>query len=478
MGIKNLKYLFKGVNSEAPTNFRSLVVDGNNLVITFLCSAKEKVKKEYSLLDWQGFSIDVIQQTKYILLETYKMILTELSRFVKRYGIEEIWITFDPSKNMRYNILLDKFNLVDPDAFDKEVGTDNTISLNLKEEEQKRREQTRNLAKDKMHTIMSSIENSDFYKELGDIDFIKALFKQSYGYNDTTMLHKLLKMVQKALTSKSRFSLNMQFKDEEPDYINKNTQIDIPAKIYIVKAIDEADLVIKNVCEIIENINDCNILVMSKDTDYKVLFADKPSVYLTDLHCDFTGHLFHPYSAWRKVLPSSIENIYDYAIRLAPILGNDYTLGHGIITLTDTANCKNLINSLLTFDKKNLNKNTSLYKFLKTYDELDDLISPRELDNRIKNVYSGTNYYMKYLQSVVIYTNYKFFNKFEISTKKFEFDRNLDFVFKNILTPAYGELFTFTADNNIKNLISAAGKLDEFKESFYKNIAIDDEYFD
>lgn len=479
MGIKNLKYLFKNIKCQhTPSAFHTMVVDGNNLIVTFLCSAKSTLDKEYRLNEWQGFSIDIVKQTKLILLEAYKMILNELRKFVNRYELKEIWITFDPTKNMTYDIALDKFNLIDSAYFKTLEQKDNIVSLNLKEEEHKKREQSRNMSKEKMNTNITSIETSEFYKLFDDMELVKTIYKQSYGYNDTTLLHKLSRMLQKALISKSRFSLGLNFKDEREDYLNLNTNIDINCKLYIARAKDEADLVIKNICNDIDVINSgkINILVMSKDTDYKVLFADTPSVYITDLHCEYFIPLFHPYSAWREILPPGITNVYDYVIRLAPIFGNDYTTGHGLITLSETNNGISYINSLLTVSNKDVSKRSNLYKFLLPFKENEGVITVKQLDEMIK-ANTDENYYTKYLQSVVIYTNYTYFHKFEITTKKFDFDANLDFVYKNILLPVFNKLYTFTTNSSVKDLISSSEELSDFKKSFYTDNNIDDEYF-
>ena len=482
MGIKNLKYLFKNIKCEnIPSEFHTMVVDGNNLIVTFLYSAKSKIEKEYPLNDWQGFSIDIVKQTRCILLEAYRMIITELNRFVKRYKLNEIWITFDPTKNMRYNISLDKFNLIDSSYFETlEHDDKNVISLNMKEDEHKKREQSRNTSKDKIHTTLTSIEGSEYYREMGDIELVKTLYKQSYGYNDMTLLHKLSRMLQKALISKSRFTLGVNFKDEREDFINLHTNVDIGCKLFVARAKDEADLVIKNICNDIDIINGgkANILVMSKDTDYKVLFADSPSVYITDLHCEYYIPLFHPYTAWREILPKEITgDVYDYVIRLAPIFGNDYTTGHGIITLSDTNDGSEQLLSLLTFSNKGLNKRSTLYKFVTAFSESNGIITPTELDSRVKT-FMDTNYYTKYLQSIVIYKNFNYFCNFDISTKKFDFDANLDFVYNNILSPVFEELYEFETNSNAKELVSVSKKLVDFKKSFYTENKLSDEYFD
>ena len=483
MGIKNLKYLFKTIKcTDVPKAFHTMVVDGNNLIVTFLFSAKSKIEKDYTLNDWQGFSIDIVKQTRLILLETYKMIINELNKFVKRYALNDIWIVFDPTKNMRYNIMLDKFNLVDRSYFDTlEHDEKNVISLNLKEEEHKKREQSRNTSKDKIHTTITRISNSEYFKSFGDIDLTTEIYKQSFGYNDMTLLHKLSRMIQKALISKSRFSLGVNFNDESEDYINANITDNLSCKLYTVRAKDEADLVIKNICNDIDIITGGNnkILVMSKDTDYKVLFSDSPNIYITDLRCD-PQQIFHPYSAWREVLPAQLvethHNIYDYTIRLAPIFGNDYTIGHGIINLSETTNGIEQLNAMLTSKLTGISKRSTLYKFINSFVRSDVILTIEEIDNHIKSFMEQT-YYHRYLQSVVIYKNFTYFSNYEISTKKFNFDANLDFVYNNILQPAFENIYEFES-TSAKELIANATKLKDFKESFYTKQSIDNAYFD
>lgn len=484
MGIKNLKYLFQNVKCvEPPTTFNSMVVDGNNLIITSLCSAKSKIEKQYPLVDWQGFSIDIVLQTKLILLESYKLILSELSRFQEHYQLKEIWIVFDPTKNMHYDIDINTFDLVDREFFTANT-TNSVISLNLKEEEHKKREQSRNITKDKMNNTISSITNSDYYTKLADSDLLTAIYKQSYGYNDSTLLHKLLRMLQKALIAKSRFNLHLNFIEEREDFINLNTNINLNCKLYTVKAKDEADLIIKNICNDINIINNnrYNILVMSKDTDYKVLFADTPTVYITGLHYEYNNILFHPYSAWRSILPSSItDNIYEYVIRLAPIFGNDYTCGKSLITLSETNDSISQLNSLLQLDANNLNKRSTLYKFITSTNRTKGILTPTDLDNRIKE-FDPTNYYPKYLKSVVIYTNYIQYHNFEISTKYFDFEENLNFIYNNIIKPTFNTIYYFKPSADLKQLFADSTIITDFNKEFYKDILptneIDDSYFD
>lgn len=482
MGIKNFKYLFNNIKcNNPPSTFKTLIADGNNLIMNSLCSAKSKIEKQYPLVEWQGFAIDIVQQTKLILLEAYKMILTELNNFQKNYDIKEIWIVFDPTKDMHYDINVNTFDLIDPEFFISQQQSDNIITLHLKEEEHRKREQSRTFSKDKMKNTINSITNSDYYKQLADTNLLTAIYQQSYGYNDITLLHKLQRMLQKALIAKSRFNLHLNFIDEREDYINLNTNIDINSKIYTVRSRSEADLIIKNIANNLTIISPQeNILIMSKDTDYKVLFADSPNVYIASLHYDYNNSLFHPYSAWRLIIPTA-NNIYEYAIRFAPIFGNDYTCGKGIITLTENTDSISLVKSLLTLDPTGINKRSTLYKVITSANKTTDILSPTDLDTIIKAF--DLTYYSKYLQSVIIYTNFIQYQQFEISTKYFDFDENLDFVYNNIIKPAFQILYYFKPTSDVKQLFTNNPTLiEDFKQEFYKQPKpindIDDSYFD
>ena len=482
MGIKNFKYLFNNIKcNNPPSTFKTMIADGNNLIMNSLCSAKSKIEKQYPLVEWQGFSIDIVQQTKLILFEAYRMILTELNNFQKHYDIKEIWIVFDPTKDMHYDIDVNTFDLIDPEFFISQQQSTNIISLHLKEDEHRKREQSRTFSKDKMKNTINSITNSDYYKQLADTTILTAVYQQSYGYNDITLLHKLQRMLQKALIAKSRFNLHLNFIDEREDYINLNTNIDINSKIYTIKSKSEADLIIKNIANNLTIINPTdNILIMSKDTDYKVLFADLSNVYIAGLHYDYNNSLFHPYSAWRSILPTA-NNVYEYAIRFAPIFGNDYTCGKGIITLTETTDSISLVKSLLTLDPTGLNKRSTLYKVIISANKTSDILSPTDLDMVIKAF--DSSYYCKYLESVIIYTNFIQYQQFEISTKYFDFDENLDFVYNNIIKPAFQSLYYFKPTTDVKELFNNKPTLiEDFKQEFYKQPKpindIDDSYFD
>lgn len=463
MGVKNLKYLLKTSQSQQPSTFKYIIVDGNNLLITFLCSAKSKIAKNYTSTSLPGFSIDIITQTKLILNETLKLIFNELNRFIENYNTTEIWLIFDPPKDFDYKINTETFNLIDYDYFNGlPRDENNNIILTVKDDEHKKRELSRNATKERLQSTLNSIDDEDK----------KQIYKQSYGYEDSTILLKLLGVLQKVLINKSRKSLELNFLDEREDFLNLNINIDIKSKLYTLYAKDEADLVIKNISKYLTNIHDDNILIISKDTDYKILFSNDKNIYISDLHYNYNNKLCHPYSMWRELLnflPD--EQLYDYIIRLAPIFGNDYTNCKSIINLSATTDNINYIKALLNLQADKINSNTSIYKFFKTLPKDKHLFTPTELDYYIKQY--DKNYYDKYIKSVVIYYNYNFFNDFEITTKYYDFDITLDYIIDSILLPNFIALYDF-------NSLTKINDKDEIKRQFYNNssLTMDESYFD
>lgn len=493
MGVKNFKYLLKSQQPQKINTFKYIIVDGNNLLITFLCSAKSKIAKSYTSTTWAGFSIDILKQTKLILNETLKLIFNELNRFVDKYQTEEIWIIFDPPKDFDYKINIDTFHLIDNDYFNSLPHDEhNNIILNVKDEEHKKRELSRNTTKERLQTTLTAIENNEYYKTLSEttnisLNDIQQLYKQSYGYEDSTILLKLLTVLQKALINKSRKTLELNFIDEREDFLNLNLNIDITAKLYTLYAKDEADLVIKNISKYLTNIHGENILIISKDTDYKILFANDENVYISDLHYDYSNKITHPFTLWRELLSFlPAERLYDYVIRLAPIFGNDYTNGKGIINLSATADNINYIKALLNLPYDKISANTSIYKFVKTLPQEKQLFTPTQLDYYIKQY--DSEYYDKYIKSVVIYYNYNFFNDFEITTKYYDFDITLDYIIDCILLQNYESIYNFNNITDLKGTLINMTKTkdkEEIKRQFYNNSAIttdipdiDDSYFD
>ena len=403
MGIKNLNILINNYSSSTkpPKTFHYMVIDGNNLIISYLSSAMSVMSD----------NIDIAEQTSFILKCCYSMIVEELDKFVKRYKINEIWIVFDPNRKITYNIDPNTFDVIDKDMF----NNTEPFVLNAKDDEHIKREKSRN----------STVKQFDDDNK-----------RELYGYRNINMLHKLLRTIQKALVGLSRFVLNVNTLDEEKDYLNELYYPKEDYKLYIAKSENnEADFVIKNLCEDFSILHDdYNILVVSKDTDYKVLLCDLRNVWISDLRV-YSNQIVNPYNTWRKffepLVDISDDEMFDYVIRLAPLFGNDYTSGCGsIISITDKDKNNDKMNLpiLLLFDPSihcKINKRTNLGKFLLSYNY------SLTLDENVKNF--NKSLYTYYIQSVLLYTNYKFFREFKISTKKFCFQDSLNFIFTNIL---------------------------------------------
>ena len=404
MGIKNLNILMNNYSSKIkpPKDFHYMVIDGNNLIISYLSSAMSVMASD----------INIAEQTNFILKYCYTMIIEEMDKFVKRYNIKEIWIVFDPNKRIKYNIDPKIFNIIDKDVFNNEEP----FILNAKDDEHIKREKSRN----------NSVKQIDDDNK-----------RELYGYRNINILHKLLRTIQKALVGLSRFILNVNILDEDKDYLNKSITPKEEYKLYIAKSENnEADFIIKNLCEDFSILhNNENILVVSKDTDYKVLLCNLENVWVSDLRVYNSNSIINPHNVWKKFFEPlkniNEDDIFENVIRLAPLFGNDYTASCGsIITISDKDKNNDDMNLpiLMLFDPSihySINTRTNLGKFLSSYDY------SLSLDENVKHF--NKNFYNYYIQSVLLYSNYKFFREFKISTKKFTFQESLEFIYSNIL---------------------------------------------
>lgn len=426
MGVKNLNILFSNYNNHnaIPKEFNYVVIDGNNMIISFLSSSVKDIPEDY----------DITKQTHYILKQCYIMIVTELNKFVEKYNVKEIWFVLDPNKKICYNIDAEFFDLIDEEIFKENIKEDSTkFKLTAKDEEHEKRNKQKN----------SSV-----------IEFDDDDRREIYGYKNITLLHKLLRTIQKSLINLSRFSLKANSDDEEPDYLNKLIKLKDTVSFYVAQSYNnEADFVIKNLCEDFYNLHkDKNVLVISKDTDYKILLSDLPTVYISDLRVRSSDTIVNPLSMWLKFfepLGLTEDEIYYYVIRLAPLFGNDYTTGTAPI-ININKDVKNMNLCVLKLFSPNINakipKISSFGKFINKYDYT------KSLEENIKNY--NTKFYNHYIRSVLLYTNYRYFRDFWIMTNKNNFDNNLKFIYENIL---------------LKNLktINSVKDVNDFVNKFY-----------
>jgi hypothetical protein len=148
-----------------------------------------------------------------------------------------------------------------------------------------------------------------------------------------------------------------------------------------------------------------SVLIMSKDTDYYVLFGDSSSVYISD----FSGTIKHVETVWKCFLREAYS--FDIIIRLAPLAGNDYCHESLIHLSTSSQNILELLNVDDSFKNLAKYKSRKIYKAFGKNDPPASLLTAEQLD---EFVYSyNKEYFKEYFQSVMIYKNWKYFGKRE-----------------------------------------------------------------
>ena len=429
MGVKNLNVLlnlYKNDQSIIPKTMYLAVIDGNNMLITFLQSAIKNL----------NYGIDIIKQTENIMCMVYERVIKELDKFVRLYGLKEIWIVFDPRHKLEYNIDVDLFNLLDIEYFKNKYNADKFV-LTSKDTEHVKRQKSR---------------------QYSEKTFDDALEKELYGYQNQRIANKLIKILQKTLVNASRFTNGCNWLDEDYDYLTNKYKPKEEYKLYIVQGEHtEADLIIKNLIEMFNTLySNENFMVISKDTDYKILFSNLANVWCSELNCN-RADIINPYLTWMNFFkpltdkqPISPNELYNMVIRLAPLIGNDYTAGYSsIITLRNEYNMNLPI--LKLFDKSinaPVNVRTNLGKFLLRYHYNNTL------DENVK-MYSN-ELYSVYIESVVIYTNWLMFSDdFAINTKHIDFNENLKLVYNIVLAPEFNESMKAKDENEFVKLFYA-----------------------
>ena len=444
MGVKNLNILlnlYKNEQTDVPTTMYLAVIDGNNMLITFLQSAIKNL----------SYGIDIVKQTENIICMVYERVIKELDKFVRIYNLKEVWVVFDPRKKLEYNIDADLFNLIDIEYFKNKYNSDKFV-LSSKDTEHIKRQKSR---------------------QYSEKTFNNPLEKELYGYQNQRIANKLVKMLQKTLVNASRFTNGCNWLDEDYDYLTNKYKMKEDYKLYIVQGEHtEADLIIKNLIEMFNVLhpND-NFLVISKDTDYKILFSNLANVWCSELNCN-RSDIISPYLTWSNFFkpltdkhPISPTELYNMVIRLAPLIGNDYTAGYSsIITLRNDSNMNLPI--LKLFDKDinaPINCRTNLGKFLLRYHY------GNTLDENIKMY--DSELYSVYIESVVIYTNWLMFgNDFAVNTKHINFDENLKLIYNIVLLPEFSESMKAKDENDFVNLFYAVHnddnkELDEYLDA-------------
>jgi hypothetical protein len=256
------------------------------------------------------------------------------------------------------------------------------INVQMKVNEQNRRSMAANKL-DKINrdeeNIRNLVANTSELKAEDEIALI-GIYKQSIHFLTPTNLYRLIPIILSEL-------------DFSGD-----------SNVELVSAVDEADLVIKNIGEeILAKEPLSKILVLSKDTDYYVLFANNKNIYISA----FDGAIYNPYYIWTSFLKQAYS--YDIIVRLAPLLGNDYSGECLILASSSSSMILNLLNLNNSYPAIVSEKRKKIRIFGGMNIERDKLTTAEQLDDAVYNY--DKQFFKSYLCSVIIYTNWQSFGK-------------------------------------------------------------------
>jgi len=401
MGILNLNKLFeKCFTEDYGKHYDVIIVDGSNIIFQTLCRETGNLKKSGIVIQqWDSFNMDILTQISYILRYAIQDIKDRLLKYFTYNPNCEMILVLDPVESPKYRINdTYNYNHTYSDILHTDIKEGTNIDFEIKSEEQ----ETRRARASKTETKES------FINEINTLDgltheqqqILAAIFQQSFTFKE---VRELLRMGDYVIHEVYRQLSDYNFK--------------------IIKAIDEADLVIKNIAS--QYPEDKQILVLSMDTDYNVLFGFNQNVDT----CSLMSHnTYNPFKCWNALFKGSPAFDYDHVVRLAPLFGNDYTVKESLVNAVNF----NDVLKLYEGDFEDLVADTNrkkITKFIKyitleardkiRYDE-NGLLSLDSLDDMLFKW--NPNYFKKYMLSNIIYTNWQMFNHYTELPKPDEYD--------------------------------------------------------
>lgn len=327
MGIHNLNSLFVNAPSYENMVFDTIIIDGSNLVITYLSAIMSSIIKDQQ-------EECIIDRTRRIVQETADSIVSVIRHYNNRYSIglddSKVIVIFDSTSNPDYKIKTESgFKLI-----------------KAKELESASRAKRRDNA-DKLEQIIERM------KLEGSTDLEIEIYKQHTYMNSPNNYMKTLSAITDLVVSTIRSSHDNN--------------------VVFLKALSETDFVIRALCHVYTLDKTQNCLVASTDTDYMVLLSDIERAYVKKIQTRETK-IIQPYEAWRSVLNKD-DITYEQICELAIIFGCDYN-GHS---------------SILTLDSKDTTKNPPrVQSLLLNYDDSKSFFSATRL-RRIKELINKVN---------------------------------------------------------------------------------------
>ena len=385
MGVKNFNIIRDKYGKPVhDVTFTKIIIDASNLMHTYLSAAYSTLAKNFGKYDFGGIKLDLISQCVRVVKDAFFTVKCYLYGLLRAYPNASITCVFDPIKTPNYmidsgdhNVTRSYLHAIFPDM-DLKLDARSIVHVNMKEEEQKKRQGV-----DVIEEVLA--KNKDASDEQ------KRLIKE------TMLLGSQHRIV--VLTEPLMSLLLDEFVDAK--------------HLRFIRAEYEADLLIKNLAY---EYKDENVLVKSKDTDYYFLLSDLEWCYCSDLNKD--ASVYNPNALWTDFLGDEFS--YDIVIRLSPLLGNDYTTHHGILNAKKMDEIRALLN--IDDDFHYLAESRKNAKVKQLYDVFVANDFDKELDNDItdtslldEGVYIlNSSYFKKYYVSVIIYMQWGFYDKYEV----------------------------------------------------------------
>lgn len=454
MGVTALNEIIRKCFEQSQVRkFNRIILDGTNLLVITITRCTSKLQEVFEFPDfWKQVvpSAPIMWQVCKIVTDTSDDILREIIGTFNKYALTEddepitdLYFVVDPSSPEYYI----KRDAIDPEylntAFtteelnilnDSTTDNPNTLIMLLKSAEQeKRREQKSNI----LSKVTGTIEWLHDNDKLSDVHYEKMnnIAKQCTFFKDT---HNAMILMNVILT----------------EVLKKLVEHSLSPHIHIVHATAEADLVIKNIAA--ETV--LPTLVCSTDTDYNILFADLENAYVSSTFSSYASSVYHPFSQWRRFF-GDVNDVYEYTIRLSPLLGNDYTVhqrmldGKSETAIRDIRRLFNIGGSLHELqDAPRTSTVGRLYSHC-LFNAKVETFTLKTLDNAIMRFDEKLKesrkplYFSKYYTSIVIYRTWRQYDK---KYERMVYDESdSEVILTNTLTKLLKEV-AFTNDVNGK----------------------------
>ena len=278
MGILNLNKLFeKCFTEENGKHYDVIIVDGSNIVFQTLCREIGNLKKSGLIIpQWQSINMDILTQISYIIKYSIQDIKDRLTKYFTYNEGCEMLLVLDPVESPKYRINDSyEYNHTYSDILHSDIKEGVNIDFEIKSEEQETRRARANKTETKEETANEINTLNGLTPERQQI--LLSIFQQSFTFIETRELLKMSNyVISEVFRQLSEFNLK------------------------IINAIDEADLVIKNIAS--QYSEDKQILILSMDTDYNVLFGFNQNVDTCSL---MSYKVYNPFKCWNTLFKNS-----------------------------------------------------------------------------------------------------------------------------------------------------------------------------